>query len=371
MIHTIGVLTGGGDAPGLNAVIRAVVKSSTIGPDWQVVGIHYGYEGLMDPPRTEPLNPASVRGILPKGGTILHASSRGDPYKWPDEDAQGNRTYRDRHPELLKNAELLGLDGLICIGGDGTLSTAQRLATEGLKVVGIPKTIDNDLPGTDYTFGFNTALTTATEALDKLHTTAESHDRIMVVEVMGRYAGWIALETAIAGGADTALIPEIPFQLTEVVEKIRHRRAGGSLFSLVVVGEGAQPADRDRMVQASDEQTGAQERLGGIGQWVADQLAEKTGMTTRCVVLGHLQRGGSPTPFDRVLATRLGGAAVEALRSGKSGVMVRIQGGKIGTVPLEEVTGQLKTVPPKGSLTDTAERMGICLGRPAEVWNRD
>ncbi len=367
MTKTIGVLTGGGDAPGLNAVIRAVVKSSIIGPDWPVVGIHYGYEGLMDPPRTEPLRPESVRGILPKGGTILHTSSRGDPYRWPEKDAQGERTYRDRHEEILRNADLLGLEGLICIGGDGTLSTARRLAEAGLRVIGIPKTIDNDLPGTDYTFGFDTALTTATEALDKLHTTAESHDRIMVVEVMGRYAGWIALETAIAGGAVAALIPEIPFELELVVNKIRRRWAVGSLFSLVVVGEGAQPAEGDRAVLASADQTGGQERLGGVGQWVADQLAERTGMATRCVVLGHLQRGGSPTPFDRVLSTRLGAYAVSALRQGLSDVMVRIQGNEIGTVPLSEVTGRIKTVPPTGSLTDTAERMGINLGRPAMV----
>ncbi|MFO7769415.1 MAG: ATP-dependent 6-phosphofructokinase [bacterium] len=364
MIQTIGILTGGGDAPGLNAVIRAVTKSAVLGPGWRVVGIEEGYEGLMDPVRTRPLRPDNVQGILPKGGTILKTSSRGNPYEWPERDREGNRIYVDRHQEILTNAERLGLDALVCIGGDGTLATAKNLGDEGLRVIGIPKTIDNDLPETDFTFGFNTALTTATEALDKLHTTAESHNRVMVVEMMGRYAGWIALESAIAGGADVALIPEIPFELDVVAEKIRDRRATGSLFSLVVVGEGALPEGGDRVVQESADETGGQERLGGIGEWMAGRLEEMTGMSTRCVVLGHLQRGGSPTAFDRVLATRLGVMAVTALRNGEEKHMVRIRGNDIGTIPLSECVGRIKTVPPRGHITETAEKLGISLGRP-------
>jgi len=364
MIQAIGILTGGGDAPGLNAAIRAVTKSAFLHHRWQVVGIEQGYEGLMDPVQTEPLSAASVRGILPKGGTILHSSSRGDPYEWPEEDADGNRIYRDRHKEILRNADRLGLDALICIGGDGTLSVAKRLSDEGLAVIGIPKTIDNDLPHTDYTFGFNTALTTATEALDKLHTTAESHDRVMVVEVMGRYAGWIALESAIAGGADVALIPEIPFEMEPIFDKIRSRMAGGRLFSLVVVGEGATPAGGKHIVQETCDETGCQERLGGIGEWVTNQLEEEFDVSTRCVVLGHLQRGGSPTAFDRILATRFGVKAVTALEKGLGAHMVCARGKEITTVPLEEVTGNLKTIPPHGHMTVTAEKLGICLGRP-------
>lgn len=363
MIRTIGILTGGGDAPGLNAVIRAVTKSSILHHRWQVVGIEYGYEGLMDPVQTEPLYLESVQGILPKGGTILRSSSRGDPCHWPEENEKEERIYRDRHKEILHNADRLGLDALVCIGGDGTLSTANRLAAEGLTVIGIPKTIDNDLPGTDYTVGFNTALTTATEALDKLHTTAESHDRVIVAEVMGRYAGWIALETAIAGGADVALIPEIPFNLEPVFDKIRWRKASGRLFSLVVVGEGATPAGGDHIVKESSEETGSQERLGGIGDWIAARIDEELDASTRCVVLGHLQRGGSPTAFDRILATRFGVKAITALKDGFRAHMVGIRGNDISTVPLEEVTGHLKTIPPHGHMTVTAEKLGICLGR--------
>jgi len=364
MIRTIGVLTGGGDAPGLNAVIRAITKSAILHHRWQVVGIEQGFEGLMDPVQTRPLDLGSVQGILPKGGTILRSSSRGDPFKWPEEDSDGNRIYRDRHQEILRNAERMGLDALICIGGDGTLSVARKLADEGLAIIGVPKTIDNDLPHTDYTFGFNTALTTATEALDKLHTTAESHDRIMVVEVMGRYAGWIALETAIAGGADVALIPEIPFELEPVYDKIRSRMAGGRLFSLVVVGEGAVPAGGIQLVKETSDETGCQERLGGIGEWVAGQLQDEFDVSTRCVVLGHLQRGGSPTAFDRILATRFGVKAITALEKGDSAHMVCAQGNEIRTVPLSEITGGLKTIPSQDHMTVTAEKLGICLGRP-------
>jgi len=363
MIRTIGILTGGGDAPGLNAVIRAVTKSAILHHQWRVVGIEQGFEGLMDPVQIEPLDIDAVQGILPKGGTILRSSSRGDPYRWPGEDSGGNRTYSDRHAEILRNADRLGLDALICIGGDGTLSVAARLAQEGLAIISVPKTIDNDLPGTDYTFGFNTALTTATEALDKLHTTAESHDRVMVVEMMGRYAGWIALESAIAGGADAALIPEIPFDLKFVYAKIRDRMVTGSPFSLVVVGEGAVPIGGGHIVQATGDETGGQERLGGIGDRVAEQIEAELGVSTRCTVLGHLQRGGSPTAFDRILATRFGVKAVTVLEDGLRAHMVGIRGNEMTAAPLAEVSGHLKTIPPNGHMTVTAEKLGLCLGR--------
>ncbi len=363
MLRTIGILTGGGDAPGLNAVIRSVTKSAILYHRWRVVGIEQGFEGLMDPVQIEPLDTDAVQGILPKGGTILRSSSRGDPYRWPGQDEEGNRTYADRHTEILRNADRLGIDAVICIGGDGTLSVAARLAEEGLAIMAVPKTIDNDLPGTDYTFGFNTALTTATEALDKLHTTAESHDRVMVVEMMGRYAGWIALESAIAGGADAALIPEIPFDLEYVYEKIRDRMVTGRLFSLVVVGEGAVPVGGNHMIKATGDQTGGQERLGGIGDWVAARIEDELDVSTRCTVLGHLQRGGSPTAFDRILATRFGVKAVTALQEGLRAHMVGVRGNDMVAVPLSEVTGHLKTIPPNGHMTVTAEKLGLSLGR--------
>jgi 6-phosphofructokinase 1 len=320
----IGVLTGGGDAPGLNAAIRAVVRRALEGGH-EVVGLRNGWLGLVEHD-TILLTRDSVSGILHRGGTIL-GTSRTNPFKSPDGGAR-----------VLQGLERLGIDALIAIGGDDTLGVAFRLSKMGVKVIGIPKTMDNDVPGTDYTIGFDTAVNTVTEACDKLHTTAEAHHRVIIVEVMGRDAGWVAGIGGLAGGADVVLVPEVPFTIDEVCEIVRHRRDRGRTFSIVVVAEGAKPTDFGMQItQDARVDEFGHLRLGGVGSLLAREIEARTGYETRVTVLGHLQRGGAPTVFDRVLATRYGVAAVEALEAGQSGVMVAVHGTKIVSVDLEEV----------------------------------
>lgn len=362
-IRRIAVNTGGGDAPGLNAVIRAVVLSAER-RGWEVLGIRKGYEGLLDTSKTMPLNRDSVRGITHLGGTILGTSNRGDPFRMPAKDqgdSGGALSTVDRSDEVLQNFRRLGLDALIAIGGDGSMRIAKGLADKGLPVVGVPKTIDNDLEGTLVTFGFDTAVTVATEAVDRLHSTAEAHERVFVIELMGRYAGWIALHAAIAGGADAALIPEIPFDIDSVCRKIMDRESKGRHFSLVVVAEGATPIDGALSTKGSQE-GGRQPLLGGLGETVARQIQERTGKETRTVVLGHLQRGGTPTPRDRILALRFGAAAVRVIAERRSGVMVALDPPLVRTVPLADATRRLKTVPLDSDTICTAREIGLCLG---------
>jgi len=362
MIQRIGLTTGGGDAPGLNAVIRAVVKAGRLHHQWEVLGIEDGFAGLLEPDRLRTLTPRDVSGILPRGGTILGTINRGNPFQHvtiKDE----KEVAEDITPQLIENIKTVGMDAVVCIGGDGTLSIARDLYRLGVPIVGVPKTIDNDLSGTDYTFGFNTAVTTATEALDKLHTTAESHHRVMVMEVMGRDAGWIALESGIAGGADVILIPEIQFKMEEVARKIKQRAMMGSKFSIVVVAEGAKTETGDKILLEGPTETYHVERLGGIGQWVARRISEMTGMESRVTVLGHLQRGGSPSTYDRLLATRFGVAAVNLVAKEEFGRMVCLKGREISSIPLEEALGKPKRVDPEGQLVKAAEMLGIEFGR--------
>ena len=329
----ISILTGGGDCPGLNSVIRAVVhKASNEG--YEVMGIKNGWKGLIEKD-AESLDINSVSGILPKGGTIL-GTSRTNPYK-----KEGGIQ------QVISNYKALNLDALIAVGGEDTLGVATKLAREGLNVVGVPKTIDNDLSATDYTFGFDTAVNTATECIDRLHTTAESHQRIIVVEVMGRHAGWIALESGIAGGADVILIPEFPIDMDEVCGLIRKRHSRGKTFSIVVVAEGAQFKKGSVILQEQKLDEFGHVRLGGIGEEVAREIEKRTGYETRVSVLGHIQRGGTPSAFDRVLGTRFGVKAVELVKEKKFGQMVALSGNKIISVPLESATRTLKTVDPE------------------------
>jgi len=330
MIRQLGVLTGGGDCPGLNPVIRAVTRRA-IQAQLTVLGIRNGWKGLVNAD-VVPLNLQSVSGILPRGGTIL-GTSRTNPYKQPED-----------HARLLQNLAQLRLDALIAIGGEDTLGVATKLAKEGVKIVGVPKTIDNDLSMTDFTFGFDTAVNIAMEAIDRLHTTAESHHRIMVAEVMGRHAGWIAACAGIAGGADVILIPEEPIDVDAVCELINKRRARGKDFSIIVIAEGARFKQADLMIKEGALDAFGHVRLGGIGHALGELVEQRTGYETRVTVLGHLQRGGSPTAFDRILGTRFGVKAVELLLAGQFGSMVSLQGNKIVGVPIEQGTGTLKTL---------------------------
>ena len=363
MYKTIGILTGGGDAPGLNAVIRSVVKTSTGEYGMNVIGIEDGFEGLLGQTQTRPLLQSDVRGLLPRGGTILGTRNRGRFVERLDE---GDSTTRDVYSEAMQNLDQLGIDSLIVLGGEGTLTIAAEFNRLGIPVVGVPKTIDNDLACTELTFGFVTALDIATEALDRLHTTAESHDRVMILEVMGRDTGWIALHSGIAGGADVILIPEIPFSMESVADKVRARDAGGSNFSIIVVAEGAVEMGREQIFQDKGDRHHAP-RLGGIAQYCRSNLEALTGKETRCVVLGHLQRGGRPNAFDRMLATTFGACAVRALAQGQRGVMVALQAGDIVTVPISEAVANIKTVPPTGQMVRTARDTGISFGAPDEA----
>ncbi|HEX7085175.1 MAG TPA: ATP-dependent 6-phosphofructokinase [Vicinamibacterales bacterium] len=356
-LKRIGVLTGGGDAPGLNAVIRAVVKSG-VNHGIEVVGLEDSFDGLIEPNRSRVLTARDVTGILRRGGTILGTVNRGDPFAYPVETSDGPQDYSQRVVEMFHR---MGLDALVVIGGDGTLAIAHKFAKMGIPLVGVPKTIDNDIVGTTNTFGFDTAVSCATDAIDRLHTTAEAHRRIMVVEVMGRYAGWIALYAGLGGGADAILIPEIPFDLKIVAQRIRDRDAWGAYFSIIVVAEGARPVG-GKISVIREASAGRVERLGGVGHTVAAALEEMTGKETRTVVLGHLQRGGSPTSFDRVLATRFGGKAVELLLEGQFNRMVAFHPPDIGSVPLEDVVGKQRTVPPDFDVVRTARAIGVSFG---------
>lgn len=357
----IGVLSGGGDAPGLNAVIRAVTKTAIFKYGWSVTGIIDGFEGLLSPTKTRQLTSWNTRGILFIGGTILGTTNRGNPFAYKTV-VGGREIIEDMSPLVLNNIKELGLDALVVIGGDGSLKIGHGLYKLGVPVIGVPKTIDNDLFATYVTFGFQTAVDTATEALDKLHTTAESHQRVIVLEVMGRYAGWIALEAGISGSADVILIPEIPFSMDKVAEKLTERKKAGSHSSIVVVAEGAKPQGGEMAVRekAAD---GYVLRLGGMGEIVGSEIGNRTGIETRVTVLGHLQRGGSPCPFDRLLATRYGAAAVELIANKKFGEMVSYQPPDITSVPLETAISALRLVDPEGELVKIAEGMGVNFGR--------
>ena len=363
-IRRIALNTGGGDAPGLNAVIRAVVLTAER-RGWEVLGIQNGYEGLLDTDKIIQLDRDRVRGITHLGGTILGAATRGHPFEIPMDLPDGETTLVDRSDEVLSNYERLGLDALIAIGGDGSMRIAHELAKKGMAIVGVPKTIDNDLEGTSVAFGFDTAVMVATEAVDRLHSTAEAHQRVFTVEVMGRYAGWIALHAAIAGGADVVLIPEVPFDIDSICRKIMDREARGRHFSLVVVAEGARPAGGEMVTKGTPE-AGHEIILGGIGALVAEQIHERTGKETRGVVLGHLQRGGTPTPRDRILALRFGAAAVRVVAQGEFGVMVALDPPRVTTVPLSKAIHRTKTVPLDSDTLCTAREMGISLGNTWE-----
>ena len=363
MSKKIGILTGGGDCPGLNAVIRGVVKSAILRHGWDVIGIEDGFDGLLDLKKCKPLNLERVRGILPRGGTILGTTNRGNPFAYPVQQPDGSFVQTDISDRIIENARLLGLDALIAVGGEGSLKIALRLSQKGLPVVGVPKTIDNDLDETDLTFGYNTALETATDALDKLHTTAESHHRVMILEVMGRYAGWIALESGIAGGADVILIPEIPFSIDKICDAIRSRKERGGNFSIIVAAEGAFPDGGDRLIASAPTEKYTIERLGGVGQFVADKIGKCLDMDVRVTVLGHLQRGGSPTTFDRALGSRFGVRAVELVAAGDFGKMVALKGRNIVAVLIDDATRELKVVNPEGEIVREAESLGIMLGR--------
>ncbi len=356
----IGILTGGGDCPGLNAVIRAVVKTVVNDYDMAVVGFLDGFEGLVDNKFIK-LDSDTVSGILTRGGTILGTSNRADPFKYPLLE-EGKYIYRDRSDQAVKTFEEHGLEALVCIGGDGTMAVSHKIAQKDIPVVGIPKTIDNDLVGTDVTFGFDSALTTATEAIDKIHTTAQSHHRVMVIEVMGRYAGWLALCSGIAGGGDIILIPEIPYNIDTICDAIKQRKYHGRYFSILVVGEGAKPKGGEVVVKKRVEGSPEPIRLGGISHKVADDIEDKIQVETRVTILGHLLRGGVPTPADRLLATRFGIAAAEQLAKRNFGQMVALRGNNIITVPIQDVAGKTRTVPLDSPYLSMARSVGTCLG---------
>lgn len=356
----IGVLTGGGDAPGLNAVIRAVVKTAIDVYGCDVFGYRNGYDGFLEPGGVVPLDHAAVRGILPRGGTILGTANRGNPFARKIV-VDGQEKIIDASDEIVRAIKDQRLDALIVIGGDGTLRIGLELFQKGVPVVGVPKTIDNDIGGTDVTFGFDTALGTATEAIDKLHTTAESHQRVMVLELMGRDAGFITLHSGVAGGADIILIPEIPFKYESVARKILQRKERGSAFSIVAVSEGAKPQDGDQVFSRSGDAMYVP-RLGGIAQKVGEYIEKNTGIETRVTVLGHLQRGGMPSPFDRWLATRYGSAAVRVAAQGWFGRMVGLDSARIKDVPLEEALSVPKRVNIHGDGVQTARAVGVSFG---------
>ncbi|HJR79927.1 MAG TPA: ATP-dependent 6-phosphofructokinase [Anaerolineales bacterium] len=355
----IGILTGGGDAPGLNAVIRAAVKTAIYEYGCEVLGIRDGYDGFIDEKGVIPLGIEDVRGILPRGGTILGAANRGNPYA-RKVIRDGKEVTIDVSDEIIKGIKRLHMDALLVLGGDGTLHIAHELFKKGAPVIGVPKTIDNDIGGTEVCFGFDTAVTTATEAIDKLHTTAEAHHRVMVLELMGRNAGFIALHAGVAGGTDVILIPEIPFKYESVIAKVRQRVERGYLFSIVAVSEGAKPEGETQVVARQGDEVYVP-RLGGIGQVVGEHV-EQQGFETRVTVLGHLQRGGTPTPFDRWLATRYGAAAVRLAARGGFDRMVALHAGDIVDVPLPEAIAVPKRVDVNHDAIITARGMGISFG---------
>lgn len=359
-IRRIALNTGGGDAPGLNAVIRAAVLAA-LRRGWEVFGIRKGYGGLLGDDGLIPLERESVRGISHLGGTILGTTNRGNPFEWPTRDESGNLVATDRSDEVIEAFRRHQLDAMVAIGGDGSLRIADLLSKKGLPLVGVPKTIDNDLAVTEVTFGFQTAVQTATEAIDKLHSTAESHERVFVLEVMGRHTGWIALESGMSGSADVILIPEIPYDITRVCAKIEERYTTGRRFAIVVAAEGAH-ARAESASYVATKQVGQAERYGGIADRLAKEIADRTGRETRAMVLGHLQRGGVPTSFDRLIAMRFGAAAVRCLAEGKFGTMVALDPPNILAVPLAEAVKQIKHVAPDSDIVATARDVGISFG---------
>lgn len=356
----IAINTGGGDAPGLNAVIRGVVLAA-YQKGWEVFGIKYGYKGLIDSKQIIRLTPEYIWDITNIGGTILGTAIKDDPFCYHEKNADGSIIETDISDLIVSNFKALGFDALIAIGGDGSLRIANRFIKKGIPVIGIPKTIDNDISSTDVTFGFDTAVNTATEAIDKLHTTAKSHDRVMVVEVMGRYVGWIALHSGISGSADVILIPEIPFDIDKVCNKIRQLALIGRDYAIVVVSEGARPVG-GVMTLLEEGKSGGEVRLGGIGKKVSEEIRKRTGKETRDIVLGHLQRGGAPTTFDRLLSLRFGAAAVRFLEKGKFGMMAAVRSTDIIAVPIEDAIGQMKSVPMDSDILITARSLGISFG---------
>ncbi len=356
----IAINTGGGDAPGLNAVIRAATLAA-LRRGWDVIGIQRGYQGLLDDRYLMTLDRDAVRGIGHLGGTILGTVNRGHPFEYPTEAADGSITTVDRSDEVIESFRRLGLDALIAIGGDGSMRIAQRFFEKGLPIVGVPKTIDNDVCATDVTFGFDTAVSVATDAIDRLHSTAESHQRVFCVELMGRYVGWIALHAGIAGGADVILLPEIPFDIESVCRKVMEREAAGRHFSIVVVAEGATPAG-GQLVTLGEKEVGREIRLGGIAEQVAEAIAARTGKETRSLVLGHLQRGGRPSPRDGLISARFGAAAVRAVEAGDFGSMVALDVPDVVTVPIADAISKMKSVPLDGDTLQTARDLGLCLG---------
>jgi len=358
-------LTGGGDCPGLNAVLRAIVKTAHNDYDLEIVGFLDGYEGLVEG-RYRELDVKHVSGILALGGTILGTSNRADPFHFPVLEGD-DYLYLDRSSQAIRNFESLGLDALIAIGGDGTMAASAGMIDKGLPIVGVPKTIDNDLVGTDVTFGFDSAFTTATEAVDKIHTTAQSHHRVMIIEVMGRYAGWLALYSGLAGGGDIIIMPEFPYNIEAVCEAVKTRNAMGKNFSIVVVGEGAKQIGGNQVVKRTVKGSPDAIRLGGISHQIASQIEGLTNIECRVTILGHLLRGGSPTAFDRILATRLGAEAIRMVAREEHGQMVAMKGNEIGSTPIKEVAGKQRLVTPDHPLVKTAQSLGICLGVPDGV----
>ncbi|HTK81187.1 MAG TPA: ATP-dependent 6-phosphofructokinase [Bacteroidota bacterium] len=358
-LSNIGILTGGGDCPGLNAVIRSVAKPAMKYFHADVVGILDGFEGLVEG-KMRRLSAIDVSGIINLGGTILGTSNKGDPFHYPVESPAGV-TITDCSAKALENYRRWNLDALIAIGGDGTMNIAYKFSQMGMNIIGVPKTIDNDLEATDITFGYDSALSVATEAVDRLQTTASSHHRVIVVEVMGRYAGWIALGAGVAGGADIILIPEIPFKWDAVYNCIRER-SKGARFSIVCVAEGAKPEDGEIVIRERDVKRTDPVRLGGIGALVAQRIHEATGAETRVTVLGHVQRGGSPTAFDRILATKFGSMALESASKGEFGRMVSLRGDQVLTVSLKDAVSRQRLVPPDSQLLTAARAVGTCLG---------
>ena len=359
-IQKIALSTGGGDAPGLNAVIRAAVLAA-LSRGWEVYGIRKGYAGLLGEDTIIPLGRESVRGISHIGGTILGTTNRGNPFDWPIRGEDGQMKAVDRSDEVIAAFNRHEFDALISIGGDGSLGIADKLCKKGMPIVGVPKTIDNDLAVTDVTFGFNTAVQTATEAIDKLHSTAESHERVFVLEVMGRTTGWIALESGMSGTADVILIPEIPYDIERVCDKIEARYESGRRFAIVVVAEGAAPVEGDASFVETNV-VGKANRYGGAAERIAKEIAERTGRETRAMVLGHLQRGGVPTSFDRLIAMRFGAAAVRCVEQRKFGTMVALDPPTIKAIPIEDAISKIKHVPLDSDIVQTARDVGISFG---------
>lgn len=359
-INRIGVLTGGGDCPGLNAVIRAVTKAAIIEYGLEVVGFQDGFKGMVEC-SYRMLDLKAVSGIGHTGGTILGSSNRDNPFNF-HRIVDGQSQYFDESDRAIANLNKLGVDALIVIGGDGSLHIADQFYRKGVNLVAVPKTIDNDLSATDVTFGFNTAVNTASEALDRLHTTAESHHRVMILEVMGRYAGWISLYAGISGGADVILIPEIPYKLECIINKIHQRYEQNKKFSIIVIAEGALPAGGEMVVQRLVPTSHDPIRLGGIGNKLAQEIEDSSEIETRVTVLGHLQRGGMPIPYDRIISSRYGVAAVHAVMDDKFGHMVSLRGEKVETVPIVDAIKELKKVDPQGDLVRTARALGITFG---------